>query len=70
MTFFGSMITYVAVPFQVYQLTGSSRTDQLVPAAALNSFRIRERPAEGQTTPYASIASATFLKPAMFAPRT
>ncbi|HTA21664.1 MAG TPA: MFS transporter, partial [Polyangia bacterium] len=25
-SFFGSMITYVAVPYQVYQLTGSSLT--------------------------------------------
>src|SRR5262245_50114516 len=34
-SFFGSMITYVAVPYQVYQLTGSSRMFGLLAIAQL-----------------------------------
>src|SRR3954467_13438081 len=34
-SFFGSMITYVAVPYQVYQLTGSSLTVGLLGVAPL-----------------------------------
>ena len=35
LSFFGSMVTYVAVPYQVFQLTGSSLAVGLLSLAAL-----------------------------------
>src|SRR3954447_25162508 len=40
LSFFGSMVTYVAVPYQVYQLTGSSLAVGLLSLAALGPLLI------------------------------